>query len=47
MASPTRFTELVGCRVPTQQAPMGSVSTFALAVAVADTGGVGRITALG
>jgi hypothetical protein len=27
MAVTTRFTELVGCRVPIQQAPMGSVST--------------------
>jgi hypothetical protein len=25
MAVTTRFTELVGCRVPIQQAPMGSV----------------------
>jgi nitronate monooxygenase len=41
----TRFTELAGCRVPIQQAPMGSVSTPALAVAVADAGGVGSITA--
>src|SRR5207302_4944239 len=43
----TSFTELVGCRVPIQQAPMGSVSTPALAVAVADEGGVGTITAMG
>ena len=43
----TRYTELTGCRVPVQQAPMGSVSTAALAVAVADAGGVGSITALG
>src|SRR5207302_2936702 len=43
----TSFTELVGCRVPIQQAPMGSVSTPDLAVAVADAGGVGTITALG
>jgi NAD(P)H-dependent flavin oxidoreductase YrpB (nitropropane dioxygenase family) len=47
MALTTRFTELAGCRVPIQQAPMGSVSTPALAVAVADAGGVGSITALG
>lgn len=38
---------MVGCRVPIQQAPMGSVSTPALAVAVADAGGVGTITAMG
>jgi nitronate monooxygenase len=43
----TRYTELTGCRVPVQQAPMGAVSTSALAVAVADAGGVGSITALG
>ena len=47
MAEATRFTEVVGCQVPIQQAPMGSVSTPALAVAVADAGGVGSITALG
>jgi nitronate monooxygenase len=47
MALSTRFTELAGCRVPVQQAPMGSVSTAALAVAVAEAGGVGSITALG
>ncbi len=47
MAVTTRFTELAGCRVPIQQAPMGSVSTPALAVAVAEAGGVGSITALG
>jgi nitronate monooxygenase len=47
MVLETRYTELVGCRVPVQQAPMGSVSTSALAVAVADAGGVGSITAPG
>lgn len=47
MALATRFTELVGCRVPLQQAPMGSVSTTALAVAVAEAGAVGSITVLG
>jgi nitronate monooxygenase len=47
MALTTRFTELAGCRVPIQQAPMGSVSTPALAVAVANAGGVGSITAMG
>jgi nitronate monooxygenase len=47
MAVTTPFTELVGCSVPIQQAPMGSVSTPALAVTVADAGGVGSITALG
>jgi nitronate monooxygenase len=47
MTLATRFTELAGCRVPIQQAPMGPVSTSAMAVAVADAGGVGSITALG
>ena len=47
MALATRYTELTGCQVPVQQAPMGSVSTAALAVAVASAGGVGSITALG
>jgi nitronate monooxygenase len=41
------YTELVGCRLPIQQAPMGTVSSPDLAVAVADAGGVGTITALG
>ncbi|ADB76336.1 NAD(P)H-dependent flavin oxidoreductase [Geodermatophilus obscurus] len=43
----TRFTELVGCSVPIQQAPMGTISSPDLAVAVADAGGVGTVTALG
>lgn len=43
----TSFTQLVGCRVPIQQAPMGTVSSPELAVAVAEAGGVGTITALG
>src|SRR5260370_40156574 len=47
MAVTTRFTELAGCRVQIRQAPMGGVSTPALAVAVAEAGGVGSITALG
>jgi len=47
MAVATRFTEVVGCQVPIQQAPMGSVSPPALAVAVADAGGLGSITVLG
>jgi nitronate monooxygenase len=47
MSLATRYTDLTGCRVPVQQAPMGSVSTAALAVAVAEAGGVGSITALG
>jgi nitronate monooxygenase len=47
MTLATRFTELAGCRVPIQQAPMGPVSASSLAVAVADAGGVGSITAMG
>ena len=47
MTQSTSFTDLTGCRVPIQQAPMGSISTPALAVAVAAAGGVGTITALG
>ncbi|PRY48634.1 nitronate monooxygenase [Geodermatophilus tzadiensis] len=43
----TPFTELVGCRVPIQQAPMGTISSPDLAVAVAEAGGVGTLTALG
>lgn len=43
----TRFTALVGCSVPIQQAPMGAVSSPDLAVAVADAGGVGSVSALG
>lgn len=47
MSLTTRLTELAGCRVPIQQAPMGPVSTPALAIAVADAGGIGSITAMG
>jgi nitronate monooxygenase len=43
----TSFTSLVGCSVPIQQAPMGAVSSPDLAVAVADAGGVGTVSALG
>ncbi|TQM14637.1 NAD(P)H-dependent flavin oxidoreductase [Pseudonocardia kunmingensis] len=41
----TRFTELVGCDVPLQQAPMGLVSPPGLALAVARAGGVGTLSA--
>ena len=41
------FTRLVECKVPIQQAPMGAVSTPALAVAVAEAGGVGSVSAMG
>jgi NAD(P)H-dependent flavin oxidoreductase YrpB (nitropropane dioxygenase family) len=41
----TRFTELVGCDVPLQQAPMGMVAPPPLALAVARAGGVGTVSA--
>jgi nitronate monooxygenase len=41
----TRFTELVGCEIPIQQAPMGLVSPPRLALAVARAGGVGTVSA--
>lgn len=41
----TRFTELVGCDVPLQQAPMGLISPPGLAHEVARAGGVGSISA--
>ena len=43
----TAFTELVGCRLPIQQAGMGGVSTPELAAAVAREGGLGMIGAAG
>jgi nitronate monooxygenase len=43
----TRFTQLAGCSVPVQQAPMGPVSSPSLALAVAAAGGVGTIPAFG
>jgi NAD(P)H-dependent flavin oxidoreductase YrpB (nitropropane dioxygenase family) len=39
----TRFTDLVGCTVPIQQAGMGSLSNPRLARAVADAGGLGSV----
>jgi nitronate monooxygenase len=39
----TAFTELVGCRVPIQQAGMGGVATPGLAAAVADAGALGMV----
>jgi nitronate monooxygenase len=41
----TPFTELLGCRVPLQQAPMGGVTTLELVAAVADAGAVGMVPA--
>jgi NAD(P)H-dependent flavin oxidoreductase YrpB (nitropropane dioxygenase family) len=39
----TAFTDLVGCRLPVQQAPMGAISPPALARAVSAAGGLGTI----
>lgn len=43
----TRFTELVGCTAPIQQAGMGSLSNPRLAAAVAGAGGLGMISIYG
>jgi nitronate monooxygenase len=39
----TRFTELVGCRLPLQLAGMGGIGTAELAAAVAMAGGLGMV----
>jgi nitronate monooxygenase len=39
----TRFTELVGCRLPFQLAVLGGVGTTELAAAVIDAGGLGMV----
>ncbi|MBV9171618.1 MAG: nitronate monooxygenase [Chloroflexi bacterium] len=39
----TRFTELVGCSVPIQQAAMGGIATPELAAAVSEAGGLGML----
>ena len=39
----TRFTELVGCRLPVQLAAMGGVGTTELAASVIDAGGFGMV----
>jgi nitronate monooxygenase len=41
----TPFTELLGCQVPLQQAPMGGVTTPELVAAVAGAGAVGMVPA--
>lgn len=41
----TRFTELVGCQLPLQQAGMGSVATVDLARAVTEAGALGMLGA--
>jgi NAD(P)H-dependent flavin oxidoreductase YrpB (nitropropane dioxygenase family) len=40
----TRFTELVGCTVPIQQAGLGRLAFPPLAVAVAEAGGLGQVS---
>lgn len=44
---PTRFTELVGCTVPIQQAGIGSFATPRLAAAVANAGAQGMVCVYG
>jgi len=41
----TTFTDLLGCRLPLQQAPMGGVTTPELVAAVAGAGAVGMVPA--
>ena len=43
----TKFTELVGCTVPIQQAGIGKLASPALAAAVADAGGLGMVSGIG
>ncbi|MGO8946694.1 MAG: NAD(P)H-dependent flavin oxidoreductase [Ktedonobacterales bacterium] len=43
----TRFTELVGCTVPIQQAGLGVLASPRLAAAVADAGGLGMVSVTG
>ncbi len=42
----TRFTDLVGCPIPLQQAGMGGAATPTLAAAVAEAGGLGMLAAV-
>ena len=43
----TRFTELLGCALPIQLAPMGGLDGVPLAAAVAEAGGLGMLPASG
>jgi nitronate monooxygenase len=43
----TRFTQLVGCSAPIQQAGMGTLSSPALAAAVSNAGGLGMVSVAG
>jgi NAD(P)H-dependent flavin oxidoreductase YrpB (nitropropane dioxygenase family) len=45
MTLSTRFTELVGCQIPIQQARMGGASTPDLAAAVCNADVLGMLTA--
>lgn len=45
MALPTRFTDLVGCELPLQLAPMAGIVTPELAAAVSEAGGLGMVPA--
>jgi len=45
MKTSTRFTDLMGCQLPLQLAPMGGVGTTELATAVAGSGGLGMVPA--
>src|SRR2546426_9905170 len=42
----TKFTELLGCTVPLQQAGMGKIASPALAAAGADAGGLGMVSGI-
>src|SRR5438445_1468171 len=42
----TKFTELLGCTVPLQQAGMGKLASPALAAAVAEAGGLGMVSGI-
>src|SRR3989475_8930685 len=42
----TKFTDLLGCTVPLQQAGMGKVASPALAAAVAEAGGLGMVSGI-
>src|SRR5437660_10557616 len=43
----TKFTELLGCTGPLQQAGMGKIASPALATAVAEAGGLGMVSGIG
>ena len=45
MAIVTRITEMFGCRYPLQQAGIGGMATAELALAVANAGGIGMLSA--